>query len=101
MRSIVLLLCLIPGLVLADEARFADAEDAYAAADYERAAGILEALVETDPACAACAHLLGRAYGRLAEQAGWTRALGLAKKTRVAFETAVDLDPRIPMHSRT
>lgn len=37
-------------------------------------------------------HLLGKAYGRLAEQAPWYRALGLARKTLRSFNRAVQLD---------
>src|SRR6185312_2900699 len=38
---------------------------------------------------------LGRAYGEKAEHSSWLTAIGLAKKTRIAFEKAVELDPRI------
>jgi tetratricopeptide (TPR) repeat protein len=37
---------------------------------------------------------LGHAYGKKAEHAGAFSALGLAKKVRVSFERAVQLDPR-------
>ncbi len=37
---------------------------------------------------------LGRAYGKKADHAGAFSALGLAKKVRVSFERAVQLDPR-------
>jgi len=66
---------------------------AYAAESYEQAIVVLEQAVEADPTCAVCAHQLGRAYGRLAENANWIEALGLAKKSRGAFESAVELDP--------
>lgn len=36
---------------------------------------------------------LGRAYGEKAEHSSWFTAIGLAKKTRIAFEKAVELDP--------
>jgi tetratricopeptide (TPR) repeat protein len=35
---------------------------------------------------------LGRAYGNKAEHASWFTAIGLARKTRVEFEKAVELD---------
>ena len=38
---------------------------------------------------------LGRAYGEKAEHSSWFTAIGFAKKTRNAFEKAVELDPRI------
>jgi len=36
---------------------------------------------------------LGRAYGEKADHSSWFTAIGLAKKTRIAFERAVELDP--------
>jgi tetratricopeptide (TPR) repeat protein len=63
---------------------------------FDRAAALLERLIESDSSCARCAHLLGRSYGRLAERAGWVEALRLAQKTRSALEYAVELDPDDP-----
>jgi len=37
---------------------------------------------------------LGRIYGEKADRAGFLSAAGLAKKSRIAFERAVELDPR-------
>jgi tetratricopeptide (TPR) repeat protein len=37
---------------------------------------------------------LGRAYGEKAARAGFLSAAGLAKKVRISFERAVELDPR-------
>jgi tetratricopeptide (TPR) repeat protein len=39
---------------------------------------------------------MGRAYGRKADQSGPIAGISLAKKVKVAFETAVQLDPRNP-----
>lgn len=36
---------------------------------------------------------LGRAYGEKADHSSWFAAISLAKKTRIAFEKAVELDP--------
>lgn len=36
---------------------------------------------------------LGRAYGEKAARVGWLSAIGLAKKLRISFERAVELDP--------
>src|SRR5215469_18179398 len=36
---------------------------------------------------------LGRAYGEKADHSSWFTAIALAKKTRIAFEKAVELDP--------
>lgn len=69
---------------------------AYEAADYLRATEVLEAVLIVEPGCARCAHLLGKSYGRLAEQARGLTALGLARKTREALERAVELDPENP-----
>ncbi|HUA16890.1 MAG TPA: tetratricopeptide repeat protein [Verrucomicrobiae bacterium] len=37
---------------------------------------------------------LGRIYGEKADSSGWLTAAGLAKKVRVSFERAVELDPK-------
>lgn len=75
---------------------FAVAQRAYEAGDFSGAAALLEEHLAAQPGCARCAHLLGRSYGRLAERAGGLRAFGLARKTRVALERAVELAPQDP-----
>jgi tetratricopeptide (TPR) repeat protein len=89
-------LCL-PAVQAADDATstdlFATASAAFTARDFAHSAELLEQLLLLQPECAECAHLLGRAYGHMAEQATWSRAIGLAKKTRVALENAVNIDP--------
>lgn len=75
------------------EPSLADAQHAYAADRYADSAAILEKMKISQPDCSECAHLLGRAYGQLAELARWTEAIGYAKKTRLALENAVALDP--------
>lgn len=72
---------------------FAVAAAAFEAGNFARAAEMLEQLSPLQPECGECAHLLGKAYGRMAEQATWGQAIELAKKTRLALENAVDLDP--------
>ncbi len=72
------------------------AERAYEAGDFSGAAALLEEHLAAEPGCARCAHLLGKSYGRLAERAGGLRAFGLARKTRVALERAVELAPQDP-----
>lgn len=69
---------------------------AYEAGRYEEATRLLNEVMAHEPACAPCAHLLGRSYGRLAERARGLHALGLARKTRDALELAVQLDPENP-----
>ncbi len=66
---------------------------AFEAGDYETAAALMKIALESEPACARCAHVQGKSYGRMAERAGWGDAIGLAKKTRLALEQAVELDP--------
>ena len=72
---------------------FDAASKAFAAGQFEAAIEILEPLRTAAPECAECTHLLGKAYGRLAERAGWVNAVKFAKKSKAAFEDAVALDP--------
>ncbi len=66
---------------------------AYEDGEFQHAAALLETALAAAPGCARCAHLLGKSYGRLAEQAGWVEAIALARKTRIALEQAVALAP--------
>lgn len=98
MPLILLILILIPLAHAANgvtdiEPPFDEASRAYAAEDYTQAIEVLENVIEVQPDCADCAHLLGKAYGRLADQASWFQALGLARKSLAALESAVALDP--------
>ena len=72
---------------------FVAALRAYDTGEFERAVDLLERAVQSAPACARCAHLLGKSYGRMAEQAGWMDAITLARKTRDALEQAVGIAP--------
>ncbi len=93
--AITMMLC--GPVAFADEAASADlltaATTAFDAGEFARTVELLEQLSPLQPSCGECAHLLGKAYGRMAEQASWGRAIELAKKSRVALESAVDLDP--------
>ncbi len=93
--TITMMLC--GPLAFADDSARADlltaAATAFDAGEFARTAELLEQLSPLQPSCGECAHLLGKAYGRMAEQASWGRAIELARKTRVALESAVDLDP--------
>ncbi len=98
MRLILLILLLLPAAHAttdddSSKSVIEQAAELYAAEEYERAIALLENAVQAAPDCAECAHQLGRAYGRLAENANWIAAMGLAKKSRIAFENAVALDP--------
>lgn len=79
-----------PAAAVADLTR---AVQAYESGRYDTAAALLEQTLAAAPECARCAHLLGKSYGRLAEQAGWLEAIGLARKTWRAFEQAAALAP--------
>jgi len=59
----------------------------------ERAADYFEAASKLDPKNATYFLWLGRAYGREAQQANVLRQPGLAKRTRSAWERAIELDP--------
>jgi len=72
------------------------AHEAYGAGDYARVVALVEPFKVDEPECAQYAHLLGRAYGRLAENASWLQAVGYAKKSLREFENAVLLDPDNP-----
>jgi len=76
---------------LIDQARAAITRE-----DPGTAAKLLEQAVKEDPQNAHAHYLLGEAYGKLAEKASIFRRMGLAKRTRAEFETAVQLDPNDP-----
>lgn len=75
------------------EISYQAARKIYRARHYDEAVRMLEALMQTNPDCARCAHLLGKAYGRLAQRANWLSAMELARKTCSALELAVRLNP--------
>ncbi len=63
-------------------------------ADYKQAIAVLDEAVGLQPG-SSDAHLwLGRAYGRRAEKAFATAAMGYAGKARENFEKAVELNPK-------
>ena len=59
----------------------------------ERAGDYFETAAKLDPKNSQYYLWLGRAYGREAQQANVLRQPGLAKKTRTAWERAIELDP--------
>ena len=75
-----------------DNAALAQARAIYEAGEYRQAVGRLHELLAAEPDNSALHHLLGKAYGRLAENAVFWKAMKFAKKTRRAFEKAVELD---------
>ena len=75
------------------DAAYANAHRAFQTARYAAAVDILKVAIKARPDCARCVHLLGKSYGRLAEQASWFSAVDLARKARNALEHAVELAP--------
>lgn len=75
------------------ESAYRAAHKTYRAHHYEAAIQMLETLLRAHADCARCAHLLGKAYGRLAQRANWLAAMDLARKTCGALELAVRLGP--------
>jgi tetratricopeptide (TPR) repeat protein len=73
---------------------FEQGRELYAQGDLKAAVGVFEALVRREPLVSDYHLWLGRAYGRLAQRAGWMDAIGLALKTRHSLERAVELDDR-------
>ena len=71
---------------------FNKAQQLYEETEYNEARLILEDLVEKHPNNSRYHHLLGKSYGRIAEMANPFKAMSMAKKTRKAFEKAVELD---------
>jgi tetratricopeptide (TPR) repeat protein len=65
----------------------------YMQADFKHAVEALEASAALDPQSSSIQTWLGRAYGRRAETSSPFSAYGYAKKSRQAFEKAVQLDP--------
>ena len=74
------------------EALYATALTAYEAKQYDAALGKLEQALALQPDSSSVHHLMGKCYGRLAQQANPLKAYSLTQKTRLAFEKAVELD---------
>jgi tetratricopeptide (TPR) repeat protein len=64
----------------------------YELKEHDAAVNSAEKAVKIDPDSSRYHEWLARAYGLKAEHSNWFSALGLAKKTRREFETAVKLD---------
>jgi tetratricopeptide (TPR) repeat protein len=66
----------------------------YMIEEWDRGIADCERAVELDPQKSLYHLWLGRVYGEKADHAGFLSAAGLAKKVRVSFERAVELDPK-------
>ncbi len=62
--------------------------------DWDHAVAACERARNLDPQNGLYQLWLGRAYGEKADRVGFLSAAGMAKKVRVAFERAVELDPQ-------
>lgn len=65
----------------------------YAEERWDAAVGECERAASLNPSSSLNQLWLGRAYGEKADHSSWFAAISLAKKTRIAFEKAVELDP--------
>ena len=61
--------------------------------DFATAVTVLEQAVKADSSKSEYHRWLGRAYGLSAEQASWFKAMKWAKKARISFEKAVEVEP--------
>ncbi|HVR38890.1 MAG TPA: tetratricopeptide repeat protein [Thermoanaerobaculia bacterium] len=61
----------------------------------DKAAELFEKAVAAEPNNATYHLWLGNAYGQMTQKASMFKQLGLAKKTKSAFERAVELDPNL------
>ncbi len=66
---------------------------AYERDDYATAIAVLEKATELEPTRSHYFHLLGKSYGKLANESNWFSAMNLSQKTLQALERAVELDP--------
>ena len=72
----------------------------YAEERWDAAVSECERAANLDPRNGSFQLWLGRAYGEKAEHSSWFTAIALAKKTRIAFEKAVQLNPQnVDAHS--
>lgn len=71
---------------------YVTAQHQYAQGDYSEAVVSFERLVHIAPGVARYHHSLGKAYGRLAKESKFLKAMRFARKARVSFERAVTLD---------
>jgi hypothetical protein len=92
----VIMSCLLfsPFLYAAQEADelFILASENFDRSEYEETINIMHQLVELSPEESKYHHLLGKAYGRYAENASWFKAMSYAKKCLKSFQHAVLLD---------
>ena len=71
---------------------FQQAELLYHSKQYELALPFYEKAVQLSPMESSYHHMLGKCYGRIAEEGSWLTALRNARKTLKEFKIAVELD---------
>ena len=94
-RIILLLLIATSSLALAlpeADDLFNKAQSSFDIEDYQIALETIQMALELDPEKSSYHHLLGKCYGRIAEDSNFMKAISLSKKTLIAFEKAVELD---------
>jgi tetratricopeptide (TPR) repeat protein len=95
LSSVALLLSLLSLCAFADSENdilAAQGTGFYENEDFVQAKEVFQKLITLEPNNSNYHHLLGRCYGRIAENASWLKAMSMAKKTRKSFEKAVELD---------
>ena len=74
------------------EILFKQAQIKYDNEDYDSALDLIKKAVAIAPEESRYHHLLGKCYGKIAEQAIWFKAASLARKTLKSFKKSVELD---------
>ena len=64
----------------------------YEKQEYDNARTAFEQAVKLSPSKSEYHHMLGKSYGRIAQQSNWIRAMYLARKTLDEFRRAAELD---------
>lgn len=72
---------------------FQAGQQLYAAAAFDAAAEAFKAAADAMPGNDEYVYWLGKSYGRVAEQAGWFKAMEFARLTRESFERALAINP--------
>ncbi len=76
------------------EVEFAQGKRLYEQKDYTHALAAFDRAARDEPADERFLYWAGKSAGRLAEAAGPLAAFSLARRTRLAFERAYELNPR-------
>lgn len=80
-------------LLYAEDSAYQRGVRVYEQGSYQEAVSIFELEVQKNPDDSESHHWLGKAIGRLAEQAAWYNAFTLARRAGKEMEKAVDLNP--------